>query len=260
MKNYCFVIAFFFLGFIYGQDYEKKRYISKSDTLPYRLLLPKNYDPLKPYPLLIFLHGAGERGKDNQKQLIHGSSLFTSEEFRTNYPTIIIFPQCPESSYWASVKKTHSGKKAKQFKFHKKLTKYPILDLLQEFLYTIEKSYQIDPTRRYIGGLSMGGMGTFELVARMPDYFASAFSICGGGHKKWSKKLKNTPFWIFHGSHDQVVSHRYSKKMFKNMKRDNNQVRLTTYQGVNHNSWDRAFKEPELFNWIFSFSKKIKNE
>lgn len=255
MKKYRFIIAFFFVGFVYGQDYEKRRYINKNDTLPYRLLLPKNYDPQKSYPLLVFLHGAGERGNDNQKQLVHGSTLFTTEEFRTNYPAIIIFPQCPESSYWSSVKKVHSSNKAKQFKFQKVLAKYPTLDLLQDFLYAIEKSYHIDPTRRYIGGLSMGGMGTFEMVARMPDYFASAFSICGGGHSGWAKKLKNTPFWIFHGSNDQIVSSHYSKKMFKNMKRDNDQVRLTIYKGVDHNSWDIAFKEPELFNWIFSFKK-----
>lgn len=255
MKKYRFIIGFFFVGFIYGQDYEKREYVTKNDTLPYRLLLPKNYHPEKSYPLLIFLHGAGERGKDNQKQLLHGSSFFISEKFRTNYPAIIIFPQCPESSYWASVKKEYSGKKAKQFKFHKELVEYPTLDLLQKFLFSIEKSYHIDPTRRYIGGLSMGGMGTFELVARMPNYFAAAFSICGGGHQKWARKLKNTPFWIFHGSNDQIVSSHYSKKMFKKMKRVNDQVRLTIYKGVDHNSWDKAFKEPELFNWIFSFKK-----
>lgn len=256
MKNSFISFALLFVGFIYGQDYEKKRYITKNDTLPYRILLPENYNPQKSYPLLVFLHGAGERGKDNHKQLVHGSSLFTSAEFRTKHPAIVIFPQCPESSYWASVKKIKSNKKATQFKYHKELSKYHTMDLLQDFLYAIEKSYHIDSSKRYIGGLSMGGMGTFELVTRMPDYFASAFSICGGGHSRWAKKLKNTPFWIFHGSNDQIVSFHYSKKMFKHMKRYNDQTQLTIYEGVNHNSWDPAFKEPALFNWLFSFQKK----
>ena len=246
---------FLYVGLIYGQEYEKKRYIIHNDTLPYRLLLPENFDPNKAYPLLVFLHGVGERGKDNQKQLIHGSSLFTSKEFRTKYPAIIIFPQCPENSYWASVNKTNTKKKSKQFKFYKELPKYHTMDILQDFLYNLEKTYPIDSSRRYIGGLSMGGMGTFELVTRMPNYFASAFSICGGGHSQWAKDLSTTPFWIFHGNNDQTISYRYSKRMFNKMKRYNDQTKLTIYEGVAHNSWDLTFKEPELFRWVFSFTK-----
>ena len=124
------------------------------------------------------------------------------------------------------------------------------------FLNDLEKSYKIDTTRRYIGGLSMGGMGTFELVARMPNYFAAAFAICGGGNPSWSKILSSTPFWIFHGSNDLIVSYGYSKRMFRNMKRYNKETRFTTYEGVGHNSWDTAFKELELFRWVFSFIKK----
>jgi predicted peptidase len=102
----------------------------------------------------------------------------------------------------------------------------------------------------------MGGMGTFELVARMPNYFAAAFAICGGGNPSWSKTLSSTPFWIFHGSNDLIVSYGYSKRMFRNMKRYNKETRFTTYEGVGHNSWDTAFKELELFPWVFSFIKK----
>ncbi|CAI8297199.1 MAG: Uncharacterised protein [Flavobacterium sp. SCGC AAA160-P02] len=247
--------VFLFFGFSYGQDYDKKTYITKTDTLPYRILLPENFHPQKAYPLLVFLHGVGERGKDNQKQLIHGSSLFKSKEFRAKHPAIIVFPQCPENSYWASVKKIKARKKENQFKFYKDLPKHHTMEILQDFLYDIEKTYNIDPLRRYIGGLSMGGMGTFELVTRMPNYFASAFSICGGGHSQWAEDLSTTPFWVFHGSNDQTISYRYSKKMFKSMKRYNNQTKLTIYEGVAHNSWDLTFKEPELFDWVFSFTK-----
>ncbi len=240
---------------MYGQQFEKHQYIKQKDTLPYRLLLPENYNPLQSYPLLVFLHGAGERGNDNEKQLLHGSDLFTSEKFRKSYPAIVVFPQCSENSYWASVKKSHSRKKEKRFKFHKKPPQYSTIELLKAFLVDVNKQFNIDSSRRYIGGLSMGGMGTFELVSQLPDYFASAFSICGGGHPRWSKKLSNTPFWIFHGNKDFVVSHQYSEKMFKKMHRYNSSTKLTIYESVGHNSWDRTFKEPDLFHWLFSFVK-----
>jgi len=240
----------------FGQDYETKQYISQNDTLPYRILLPENYNPNKSYPLVVFLHGAGERGNDNELQLIHGSFLFKSKEFRQKHPAIVVFPQCPKNSYWASVQKNQIQKKEKKFKFQKKLGTYRTQELLELFLKDLEKLYKIDTTRRYIGGLSMGGMGTFELVARMPNYFAAAFAICGGGNPSWSKTLSSTPFWIFHGSNDLIVSYSYSKRMFRNMKRYNKETRFTTYEGVGHNSWDTAFKELELFPWVFSFIKK----
>jgi predicted peptidase len=257
MKFSCFLWLYLFVGVIYGQEYEKKRYIKKRDTLPYRLLLPDNYNPKKSYPLLIFLHGAGERGRDNDKQLTHGSNLYTSDNFRKKYPAIIVFPQCPENSYWASVLKNRSEKLEKRFKFKKRLNTFRTQELLELFLHDLEKLYHIDSSKRYLGGLSMGGMGTFELVTRMPDYFAAAFAICGGGNPAWSKTLRKTPFWIFHGDNDNVVSYRFSKRMFRKMKRFNKATRFTCYKGVSHNSWRKAFKDPELLHWIFSFKRPL---
>ena len=135
----------------FGQDYETRQYISQNDTLPYRILLPENYNPNKSYPLVVFLHGAGERGNDNELQLIHGSFLFKSKEFRQKHPAIVVFPQCPKNSYWASVQKNQIQKKEKKFKFQKKLGKYRTQELLELFLNDLEKSYKIDTTRRYIG-------------------------------------------------------------------------------------------------------------
>ena len=105
MKYLSLFCLLMFVGIIKGQEYEKRRYIIQNDTLPYRLLLPDNYNPKKSYPLLVFLHGAGERGNDNEKQLLHGSDLYTSDIFRKNYPAIVVFPQCPKNSYCASVQK-----------------------------------------------------------------------------------------------------------------------------------------------------------
>ena len=95
-------------------------------------------------------------------------------------------------------------------------------------------------------------MVTFELVARNPDYFAAAFPICGAGNPNWSNHLKTTPFWIFHGEEDEVVSVDFSRKMYKALSKEKATVRLTIYPDVNHNSWDNAFAEPDLMHWLFS--------
>ena len=155
--------------------------------------------------MLIFLHGAGERGDDNELQLIHGGSFFKSNDFRNNYPAIIVFPQCPEKSFWANVKRNSDKDIDKKFDFIDDIFENKQLEMVERLLKFIEKKYKIDTTKRYVGALTMGGMGTFELVARNPDYFAAAFSICGGGNPKWANLLKKPPFWIFHGEDDGVV-------------------------------------------------------
>ena len=236
---------------VFSQEFKKELLVHQNDTLPYRILIPKNYNSQKSYPLLIFLHGAGERGSDNKSQLVHGSFLFKSEDFRNNYPAIVVFPQCPEKSSWANVKRNYDMLNGKKFDFFKEISENKQLIMVEELLDLIEKKYSIDPTRRYVGGLSMGGMGTFELVARNPDYFAAAFPICGGGNPDWSDLLKTTPFWIFHGEDDGVVSVDFSRKMYEALSAEKASVRFTVYPEVNHNSWDNAFAEPDLMHWLF---------
>jgi len=237
---------------VFSQEFKKELLVHQNDTLPYRILIPKNYNSQKSYPLLIFLHGAGERGSDNKSQLVHGSFLFKSEDFRNNYPAIVVFPQCPDKSSWANVKRNYDMLNGKKFDFFKEISENKQLIMVEKLLDFIEKKYSIDPTRRYVGGLSMGGMGTFELVARNPDYFAAAFPICGGGNPDWSDLLKTTPFWIFHGEDDGVVSVDFSRKMYEALSAEKASVRFTVYPEVNHNSWDNAFAEPDLMHWLFS--------
>ena len=237
---------------VFSQEFKEELLVHQNDTLPYRILIPKNYNSQKSYPLLIFLHGAGERGSDNKSQLVHGSFLFKSEDFRNNYPAIVLFPQCPKESSWANVKRNYDMLNGKKFDFFKEISENKQLIMVEKLLDFIEKKYSIDPTRRYVGGLSMGGMGTFELVARNPDYFAAAFPICGGGNPDWSDLLKTTPFWIFHGEDDGVVSVDFSRKMYEALGKEKASVRLTIYPEVNHNSWDNAFAEPDLMHWLFS--------
>lgn len=238
-----------------GQDYKAKIFEHRGDTLPFRILLPKNFNPQNAYPLLVVLHGAGERGNDNESQLVHGSYLFQSEPFRAKYPAIVVFPQCPKASYWASVKRDYEVSLEKKYTYAKSLPKNPQLEMVEELMDFLEKNYRIDSTRRYVGGLSMGGMGTFELVSRNPDYFTAAFPICGGGNPNWAPLLQKTPLWIFHGEQDNVVWVEHSKRMYRALKEIDAPVKLTLYPEVNHDIWYNAFADQDLMQWLFSYQK-----
>ena len=234
--------------------FQKKQFISGNDTLPYRLLLPENYDGSKKYPLVFFLHGAGERGNDNEIQLLHGAKLFLKEEVRKKYPAIVIFPQCRPNSFWSNVDfKMENGKRVFAFKAEGEPTM--AMKLAQELLFTILKDYQVSKKKVYVGGLSMGGMGTFEIVRRNPRLFAAAFPICGGGEPSTASQLKKTKWWIFHGGKDDVVPPELSQKMTAALKAEKASVKFTLYPTANHNSWDSAFAEPGLFPWLFAQKK-----
>ncbi len=235
--------------------YQKLNFIIAKDTLPYRLLLPENYDATKKYPLILFLHGSGERGSDNEAQLVHGSNFFLSDSVRKKYPAIVIFPQCPANSFWSNVdiKINENGERDFVFKTDGEPTKAMVL--LQQLLKKSIKNYRIAKKQIYVGGLSMGGMGTFEIVSRNPKIFAAAFAICGGTDIAGAHKLKKVNWWIFHGDKDEVVLPKYSQQIVDALQKINVNVKFTLYPGVNHNSWDSAFLEPDLLPWLFSNKK-----
>jgi predicted peptidase len=164
--------------------FQKGVYATGSDTLPYRILFPQNYDTTKQYPLVVFLHGAGQRGKDNQKQLANGAALFLNEENRRKFPAIVVFPQCSLNDFWARTRIMNTATDSTPFKFDY-LTDVPMnkgLNLVSALLDSLAMSKNVNNKQIYIGGLSMGGMGTFELLWRKPGFFAAAFPICGGGN------------------------------------------------------------------------------
>lgn len=144
--------------------------------LPYRVLLPAGYDKSRKYPLVLFLHGAGERGDDNEKQLVHGSKLFVTEENRKQYPAIVVFPQCPENGFWSSVQ-VDRMKKPAEFRFDYSQKETSSMTAVVELLGKLIKNEAVDGRRVYVTGLSMGGMGTFEMVYRHPEFFAAAMPI-----------------------------------------------------------------------------------
>lgn len=236
--------------------YQKKWMVQGGDTLPYRILLPIDYDSSKKYPVVFFLHGAGERGRDNEKQLVHGSKLFLKEETRINYKAIVIFPQCPTSDYWANVLRDHDDKGKRNFNFLEAGIPGRYMSLTMELVKFILKTYPAKTDQVYVGGLSMGGMGTFELVRRMPDTFAAAFPICGGANPETASGMKKVNWWIFHGAKDDVVPPFHSENMVKALKAAGANVKFTLYPNANHNSWDSAFAEPDLLSWLFAQKKK----
>ena len=256
-KRYLIIIIFISTKIVAQNDlFSKEYFVHNKDTLKYRLLLPKGFSDDKQYPLVLFLHGAGERGNDNEIQLIHGSSLFL-ENYNTNeFPVIIVFPQCPKDDYWANVKRDYSKKGLEKFKFKRlgKPTKSMklVLDLMDDLT---SKPY-IKKDQVYVGGLSMGGMGTFEIINRRPDMFAAAFPICGGGNPKSVHRYANKlALWVFHGGVDDVVHPYFSLGMVTALQKRGANVKLTYFEKDNHNSWDSTFSDPNLLSWLFSHIK-----
>ena len=234
--------------------YLKREFFSNGDTLPYRMLYPENYDRSKEYPLILVLHGAGERGNDNEKQLLHGSKLFLDPKVRKKYPAIVVFPQCPRESYWSSVSIDRTKTPLVldfDYSRHVTMALQQAMALVQQMV----KEESVDERRVYVTGLSMGGMGAFEAVYRYPDVFAAALPICGGGDTARYKEVE-TPFWIFHGTDDTVVDVAYSRAMVDKLKELNVKVKYTEYTGVKHNSWDNAFAEPGFLKWMFRKRRK----
>ena len=259
MKNLLslFILAFFMLQVSFAQDkslYTKEQFIKEGDTLNYRMLLPENFDSAKEYPVLFFLYGAGERGNDNEAQLMHGSKLFLKPELRKNFPAIVIFPQCPKNDFWANVKFGNT-KTNERYSFQKGGKPGKAMNLLMGLLAKFKSEKFTDNDRFYVGGLSMGAMGTFELLRRKPKAFASAFAICGGDHVENVKKYKKVPLWVFHGGKDTTVPIAKSEIVVNELKRLNGNVKFSIYPEAGHNSWDAAFAEPEFLSWLFSFKK-----
>lgn len=239
--------------------YQKKLLLTGSDTLPYRLLLPENFDPAKEYPLILMLHGAGERGNNNEAQLVHGGKLFLQPNIRQQFPAIVVFPQCPANSFWSNVQWVYdSVSKKREFYFPEEAEPTYAMLMVQQLMREIQKQFKIKQNQQYVMGLSMGGMGTFELVKRMPNTFAAAVPICGGGNTANAKYMQHTAFWIFHGDADVVVPVSLSKTMAEAIQKHDAaaNMQLTIYPNVNHNSWDNAFAEPQLLPWLFSQQRK----
>jgi predicted peptidase len=252
------LIGFLFVFCSSAQEvalFEKKVLISGIDTLRYRILYPENYRAGKSYPLIVFLHGSGERGNDNELQLKHGGKLFAREDIRNNHAAIVVFPQCPKDSAWSRFKR---GQKMNEWYYDATLTATTPALLVKKLMDSLINTGKADKKRMYIGGLSLGGMGTYDMLVRYPGYFAAAFPICGATDvNAFLSQAGPVPMWIFHGAEDVVVPPTFNRELYKGlMEKGARNVRYTEYPGVNHNSWDNAFAEADLLPWIMSKKKK----
>ncbi len=235
---------------IFANDaFEAKVYKSGENSLPYRIQTPKQLEKGKKYPLVILLHGAGERGDDNRRQLAHGAKDILKFSQDTKQPIIFIAPQCPKGKQWVNTpwgKLSHSMPEipSEPMKLAIELIKKTVNDL------------PVDEKRIYVTGLSMGGYGTWDIIQRMPTYFAAAMPICGGADVAQAPKLKSLPIWCFHGGKDKVVKTSRSQDMMAALKKVDAIAKYTEYPGVGHNSWSATFKNKEVLAWLFSQKKK----
>jgi predicted peptidase len=195
--------------------------------LRYLLFLPKRYgeDPDQKWPLILYLHGAGERGDELERVKTHGIPKILEE--RPDFPFVCVSPQCPDEGVWM----VHNL-------------------ALKGLLDSILSTYAIDPDRVYLTGNSMGGYGTWGLAMAYPGTFAAIAPICGGGMSKGVGSLTEVPVWAFHGAEDPVVPLEQSQSMVDALRASGGNVKLTVYPGVGHDSWSQTYDNPELYEWF----------
>ena len=215
----------------------------------YQVFIPDNWTSKKVWPVILFLHGAGERGDDGLFQTDVGIGKAIRDN-RSRFPAIVVIPQCRKEIWW---------------------TQSPMDDLAIKTLEAATKEFHGDTQRTYLTGLSMGGYGTWHLAGKYPGRFAAIVPICGGilmpqisrqqspddtkPYTDAANKIGNkTPVWIFHGSADEAVPVAESQRMAAAMNALSGEVHYTEYPGVGHNSWDKAYTETEMLTWLFSKS------
>ena len=256
MKSFHLLILFFCSVLVHNSfsqvsPFHHRKYTdAKGDTLLYRFL-ESDYNPSRKYPLVIFLHGSGERGNDNEAQLKWGAMNFATDENMKMHPAFVIAPQCPPGIGWAnfSVDEENAA-----------LTLEPVpskpMALLIELIQDLMGKFPIDTNRIYITGLSMGGFGTFDLIERYPDLFAAAVPVCGGGDITKAVSIKHIPIWIFHGAEDTSVHPNLSLSMVETLVKAVAHPGYTQYTEVGHFSWIAAYSDPMMMEWMFRQRKK----
>ncbi len=212
--------------------------------LPYRIYTPRPIEDETVYPLIVFMHGAGERGSDNTTQLKHGVGSIIRFIERFNQPAFVIAPQVADGHQWVDTPWSDDAHV---------LPKSPSasMSLLLGLIDSVNQTLPIDRRRIYITGISMGGFGTWDLLMRRPDEFAAAIPICGGGDETRAHLIRDIPVWVFHGGDDQVVKTHRSRNMIEALEGVAGRPRYTEYPGIGHDSWTVTYDNPEVLHWLF---------
>ena len=203
-----------------------EREITRTVSINYLLYLPEAYDGSEePWPLILFLHGAGERGVDLEQVKRHGPPKIVEEG--KDLPFVLVSPQCPKDEWWSP-------------------------DVLNALLDEVIANHRIDEDRIYVTGLSMGGFGTWHLAIQYPHRFAAIAPICRGGMPYLTHRIKHIPAWVFHGARGGTVPIEKSEEMVNALKRHGGEVRFTVYPEAAHDSWTETYDNPELYEWFLS--------
>ncbi len=215
--------------------------------LPYRLCLPLAYDPQKAYPIILFLHGAGERGADNESQLKLGIHHLFAQENHLIDGCVVIAPQCPEDAKWVEVAAwsdcLYSANAIPPSK---------PLQAAWELLQQTCRSYAIDTNRIYLTGISMGGYGTWALLARHPQEIAAAVLVCGGCDVSTAARIADIPIRTYHGLLDECVPPHGTQTMVKELRALGSDVLLTEYPDIAHGAWNAAYVDDALMPWLLA--------
>ena len=226
--------------------FEAHRHIQGNDTLPYRLYRSEKADTMtEALPLVLFLHGAGERGNDNYMQLKHCINYFLEDTITSRYPFLLMVPQCPDGKRWVDTDWSLPEHSMDSMATAELCGVMTVLDSLVGV-------GVVDSTQVYICGISMGGYGTWDALQRWPEKFAAAIPICGGGDPAYAHAMKAIPIYIFHGLRDDTVMPSRSIQMYNALKEvGNEEAILVTCPELGHVCWDAAFSTPGLFKWLF---------
>jgi len=250
MKYFVFFFAFIFYisvqpAFSQSLRFSFNKYIDKGDTLNYRQLYPDS-DTMRKYPLVIFLHGSGERGKDNEAQLKWGVMNFATDQNMMLHPALVIAPQCPEQVSWSNF-----SREKNTTEMHLQPTPTRPMELLIGLIHQLIKTMPVDSNRIYITGLSMGGYGTYDAIERYPHLFAAAVPVCGGGDASKAASIAHIPIWIVHGAEDPAVNPLYSLDMLQALTKAGAHPGFTQYPEVGHFSWLGSYSDPMIMEWMF---------
>lgn len=205
-----------------------KKTVKKEVGFNYLIYLPENYSKTEKFPLIMFLHGSGERGDSLALVKKNGLPKIAGE---MNLPFIIVSPQCPAEKWWDA-------------------------EALKYLLDDIFKKYNVDKSRVYLTGLSMGGTGTWEMGWKYPEYFAAIAPVCGSGNDLRVCLMKDLPVWAFHGAKDDVIPLHASQEMVDALKECDGNVKFTVYPEADHDAWTETYNNPELYKWFLDHKKK----